>query len=1195
MTFEIFKFEIRYQLRQPLVWVLLVIFFFLTFSAVTSDAVRIGGSIGNVNRNAPFVIMQFLLVMSAFGVLTSTAFAAGAIHRDFELGTDSLFFSSPLRKLQYLTGRFFGSFTVGAFVYVGVILAIMIGSYMPWIDKQRVGPFELMPYVYSFFVLIVPNLFLTAAIFFAVAALTRSILATYIGVVGFYVGYAIAESFLGNLENERLASVFDPFGFGAFEIATRYWTVWDRNHRLLPLTDVFLLNRVLWLAVALVVLAFAFWRFEMKTGLRTSAKKRKLVEVEDEGVQQTAVLALPRVGQSFGRGGALSQFAHIARLETRTVLRSIPFIIMLLFSILNTIGGAETRDQLFGVSVYPVTHLMIEAIRGSFLAFAVVIAAFFAADIVWRERTVKLNEVHDAMPVPTWVLWSAKLTALLSVIAITLGVSVLTTVGLQLSKQFYDFEFGLYGRAMIVIAVGMLLITLLAFLAQAATSNRYIGFLVMLVFFISARAMPAMHLEHHLYRLFTRPEAPYSDMNGFGHFVAPTAWFSTYWLFFGGLMVLVAHLLWQRGTESIWKLRFQHARSRFRGGALAAFAVLLAGFVASGCYIFYNTNVLNEYATTDKVEASSAEYEKKYKRYERMPRPRITDVNASVDIYPSRRAVDIRGTYAMVNRTGAPLRDLHIMVNPELTAARVTIAGAKLVSRDRKHGYSIYRLDPPLVAGATTTMQFNIEVRHRGFKNESSNNQVVENGTFINNFEYFPHLGYTPQFEMQDPNQRRKYGLGPVERMPKRDDRHAAMNNQISAESDWLNLDTTVSTSGDQVAVAPGYLQKEWRSGGRRYFHYRTTSPILGFWSYLSARYHVKRDRWNDIPIEIYYDARHPHNIDRMIDGVKKSLDYFTANLSPYQHKQVRILEFPRYSRFAQSFPNTIPFSESIGFIADLREKEKIDYVFYVTAHEVAHQWWAHQVIGASVQGTTMITETLAQYSALMVMEKEYGREQMRKFLKYELNRYLAGRGGELVAEMPLALVENQNYIHYAKGSLAMYALRDAIGEEKVNAALASLIHKWGMQGPPYATTRDVIAEFRAVAGPDQQQLITDLFESIILYDNKAAEAKATKMADGRYRVTVTVDATKLRGDGQGSETRVPINDVMEIGVFGEPKKGAEPNTLGPALALERRAVKANKSTFEFIVKDKPVRAGIDPLNKFIDRNPDDNTRKVDL
>ena len=153
----------------------------------------------------------------------------------------------------------------------------------------------------------------------------------------------------------------------------------------------------------------------------------------------------------------------------------------------------------------------------------------------------------------------------------------------------------------------------------------------------------------------------------------------------------------------------------------------------------------------------------------------------------------------------------------------------------------------------------------------------------------------------------------------------------------------------------------------------------------------------HDVAIEIYYHKGHEYNVDTMIQAIKDSLEYFTHYFSPYQHRQVRIIEFPRYRAFAQSFPNTIPYSETIGFIArvDPNDPDDIDYPYYVTAHEVAHQWWAHQVIGGDVQGATMLSETMAQYSALMVMKRTFGPDQMKRFLRYELDGYLKGRATE--------------------------------------------------------------------------------------------------------------------------------------------------------------------------------------------------------
>jgi ABC-2 type transport system permease protein len=1185
---EIFNFEVRYHLKQLVFYVCLVLFFLLTFGAVTSDSVQIGGSIGNVHRNAPFVIMQFLLVMSVFAVFTTTAFVSNAALRDFDLGTDSLFFSSPIRKSDYLIGRFSGAIVVSFLIYLGVVGGIMIGSFMPWLEKERIGAFTLTPYLYSMFVLIAPTVLLVAAIFFCTAALTRSVMATYASAVTFLVGYIVASTIAGNnREYEKLASLFDPFGLTPFELATRYWTVAERNTRVLPLEGVFLWNRVLWIAVALAIFAFTLWRFRFETGSRKSRKKKKITTDNQQPATSNIATTTPAVVAQ--DHAWLPQFRSTWRMELVSVLKSIPFIIILVLALVNTIGGAAFADSLFDTTIYPVTGVMLRAIDGSFLFFAIIIITFYAGEIVFRERQQKLNEVADAMPVPTSAVWGGKLAALYSLVVLLLFAAMLSTVAVQAAKGYFNFEFGLYGKGLFLqTMLPMLMTATLAFVLQVVTNNKYVGFLLMVLYVVSLAVLPAMHFEHNLYRFPNTPDAPYSDMNGFGHFVQPLIWFNVYWTIFCGLLVLAAHLLWVRGTESVWRIRTRIAAARLAAPAKAALVLLLVAFISTGCYIYYNTNVLNPYRTQDEREKQQAEYEKKFKKYENVATPKITDAQADVDLYPERRAFSIKGTYALQNRTGAPLRDLYVSMNPDVTRYSVSIPTAKVKSADEKHRFTIYTLDPPLAPNATLTMRYTVDEENHGFSNGGSNTDIIANGTFINNFSYFPHLGYQPGNELQDANKRRKYGLPPVQRLPKINDPIARNINQLTAESDWLNLDTTVSTSPDQIAIAPGYLQKEWSANGRRYFRYKTTSPILGFWSYLSAKYAVKRDKWHDVAIEVYYDPRHPYNVDRMIDGVKKSLDYFTANFSPYQHKQVRILEFPRYQRFAQSFPNTIPFSESIGFIADLRDPSDIDYVFYVTAHEVAHQWWAHQVIGARVQGTTMITETMAQYSALMVMEKQYGRDKMQKFLRHELNRYLRGRGGELVAEMPQELVEDQTYIHYGKGSLVMYALRDFIGENNVNAALRDVIGQWAFHGPPYVRSSEMVARFRAHAPADRQSTITDLFEKIVLYDNKATEATATKMADGKYKVRVTVESKKFIADGAGNETAIPVDEWIDIGVLAKGIKDED-----RVLALEKKHLTAPRATFELIVTEKPSKAGIDPLNKLIDRNPEDNTTKM--
>jgi hypothetical protein len=773
--------------------------------------------------------------------------------------------------------------------------------------------------------------------------------------------------------------------------------------------------------------------------------------------------------------------------------------------------------------------------------------------------------------------------------------SILTGMGIQLFRGYTNFEIPVYLQGMVLVAgLNFVLAAVLAFFLQVVTRNRYLGFLLMIVYFVSLPALNAWDFDHNLYRYGSAPPAPYSDMNGWGHFVEPLFWFYLYWIFGAVLLVVLAHLFWVRGRSDDWSSRFHLVRLRFRGPVRLVAALAALAFVATGAWIFYNTNVLNEYEPGDEARARQASYEKLYKQYEDLPVPRTRAVFAEVDIFPERRAVDIRGRYTLENSTGTPIEEVHIALDRRIDVRSLEIPGAALRTRDEVHGYSIYDFDPPLADGARVDMSFELGIEHHGFVNSGSNTRIVSNGTFFNSGEAFPSVGYSRQGELGDPNERRKHDLPPVQRAPDLDDPAGRERNYISGQSDWIDFETIVSTTPSQTALAPGYLQREWEQDGRRYFHYKMDSPILGFWAYLSAEWAVARDRWNDVAIEIYYHPGHPYNVDRMIDATKKSLDYFSREFSPYQHKQVRILEFPRYGRFAQSFPNTIPFSESIGFIArlDEEEEEAIDYVFYVTAHEVAHQWWAHQVIGGYVQGSTIMSETMSQYSALMVMEKEYGREKMRRFLKYELDSYLRSRGGELIEELPLLRVENQGYIHYRKGSLVMYALRDYLGEEALNGALARYVAEVAFQEPPYTYSREFVDFLREAIPEGRESLIEDLFENITLWDNRAREARMERLPDGRFRVEVDVESQKFRADGQGNETAIGVDDWVDIAVFGEKQPGGV--AAGKLLALEKRRLEGESASFEIVVDEEPVRAGVDPFHKLIDRNPGDNTVRVD-
>ncbi|MEO8779583.1 MAG: M1 family aminopeptidase [Rhodanobacter sp.] len=1192
----ILRFELRQQLKTPLFWLIAIALAALAFAAASSDSIQIGGGIGNIHRNAPYVVISMLGFFSVLGLFLITIFVAGAALRDFQSGTAELVFSTPMSRRAYLGGRFAAGWIISVLVLVAVAIGMWIGSLMPWLDAARLGPTPWAAYGWALGVLVLPNLFFLSALLFLLATLTRSMLGTYIGVIAFFVLWQISMLVLGhsNISHQTAGALMDPFGLGALDLVTRYWTPSDSNTRIPQLPGVMLGNRLLWLAIGAALLGATFALFKPeREALRWFRRRKRGVELA--APTSTSPIVLPLVILRTGCAARCTQFLGLAWFDMRSVLRGAPFLVMLLFGLMNLGGNLAFIGQIYGTDVYPVTHLMAQAMSQSFIFLLLIVVGFYAGELVWREREGRVSAVIDAFPTPDWIPLLSKVLALAAVIIAFLVAGSVFCMGSQLLHGYTHLQPFLYLQYIGLNLLSFMLLAILAVVLQVWCNNKFLGYGMLVAFLISEIVLSQFHLVDDLYRYGSAPATPYSDMNGFGTFWIGNLWFRAYWGCFAIALLVVAALYWVRGNTGGWRARSRLARQRFRAPAGMVLALALAGFVAIGVFAFHNTHGLYRFQTHDQQQQLAAKYEKDYRKYMGLAQPRITEVNVDVAMYPHRRAADIIGHYTLVNKHAKPINELLVQL-PTLQTREFKIAldfpAHTVALADQRQGFYLYKLATPLAPGASMPFTFTYHVAYPGFANEPAGEHLVHDGTFFNN-SIFPHFCYDESLQLSDNNDRRKHGLGPAARLPQRDDVAGHANNLISCDADWVHFEATLSTSADQIALAPGYLQKEWSEGDRRHFHYVQDTPILDFFSFQSARYQVARDHWQGVALEVYYDAHHPKNVDRILAAMKHALDYYTTHFGPYQFRQLRILEFPDYAAFAQSFANTVPFSESF-VLQNLRKPSDIDYLTYVTAHETAHQWWAHQAIGASVQGVTMLDESLAQYSALMVMKHLYGPTRMRKFLKYELDRYLSGRGGEKIAEEPLALVQpDQQYIHYRKGSVIFYALQDYIGEDKVDAALRTWLDKVRFQQPPYTDTRDLIADLRAVAGPQYQNLITDFFDKITLFDDRMVSASAKKLPDGKYEVTMQVHAAKYYADGSGKDTRSKVDIPIEIGVFKKAKDGDEQDET--PLYLQKYPVKDGDSIITVVVDGKPYQAGIDPFNELIDRVSGDNRAQITM
>jgi ABC-2 type transport system permease protein len=655
--------------------------------------------------------------------------------------------------------------------------------------------------------------------------------------------------------------------------------------------------------------------------------------------------------------------------------------------------------------------------------------------------------------------------------------------------------------------------------------------------------------------------------------------------------------LWNRGTRKPWRQRLLQLKALSNPRLAASAAALSLLGVASAVYVYYNTNILNRYVTSEGLELRKVTYEQRYRRYENLPRPRVTDIDVALDFYPDQARFSAQISLTLENSTAEDLSEIHLDFPDVLQVSNVDLEGATLRARDEDFVYDILALDSPMRPGETRSLSFGVSFRQRGFQAGAPNVGLVDNGSYLRYSSIAPHFGYNADYALSELTVRAKFGLAPL--TPARRGLGGSDQTYIGEQdSDLVRFSATLSTGIDQIAVTAGTLVRDWQEGDRRFFRYVLDGPSKVSFPFLSGRYRVVDTNVDGVAIQILHHPSHTANIDRMRESIADSLRYFSNAFGPYQFRQLRIVELPAYYDFVQSNAGTIAYSPGYGFITKPARAGEVDVPYYVTAHEVAHQWWGHQIVTnnsqGDLQGDLLLSETLAQYSALLVMEKKYGRDLVRQFLKAELDLYLRGRGGDKRGELPLNRVEGQSYIYYRKGAIVMYALRDYIGEDIVNSALRKLIDSYAYRTTPYPTSKNLIAILKAEAGPQFNALISDLFERITLYDFRVRTASAEKLPDGRYRATIDISAAKYYADATGQEVEARLDIPVDVGLFYRSPADSR-FAADDVVWLDKQEIAGGDSTIEVIVGRMPAFAGIDPYNKLIDRKSDDNLLRVSV
>lgn len=1167
MLNAMFRFEVQYHFRQITFQIAILLFLALGLLSVHGN---FGGS--EVHANAPYVITYITSLLSLFSIFVCILFCSTVVLRDTTYKMDPILFTTAVRRFPYFAVRFLGLLLAVLLVLCSAIAGLITGSLFT--DSSRLGTFNAVYFIQPLLVFGLPNILFVCSIIFCTAVLTRNVKAIYAAGLLLYILYNVS-AILGNsplfassaLKTDTpgsLSLLTDPFGLAIFFGDTRSWSVLQRNEQLFPFSGVLLQNRLLWTVFSFLLLTvtYRFFAFRLLLPAKTAPSEtgRKTPAAIPYSSRRVLPIGLTYIVKSFR-----SQF----RLEAVSVFKHIPFLVMIAMWIF--IFSIELKDSLssgtYGIQFYPATNMIIETLLS--VRPAILLIIFYAAELSGRERTTNTQALLYTTPVPNAVVWAAKCSTLGLLIVTLIASNIALGLVMQLSNSYWDIDLAAYISLFYYSGLPLFLFAVLALFVQTLTPNKYLGMLLNLLIAGLIVFSRRLGIEHYLLRYATVPDMSSSGMNGFGHYAKAFNWYMLYWSAFAALLSFLTISLWQRS---------QHIRRKWRQlrSSLAWLPFLLL-FLTSGAFIYYKTNIEGRYKSSRAQLDWNVAYELQYRPLAHLPQPVIVAIKTNVDLFPETGKYNVKGMYKLRNTSSLPISRIWVSIDPEVTYCNINLPGVARETKDQTFRQYLYDLKDPLLPGAETTLQFSMEVVRSGFTPFNNEHTVTSNGSYIELEKYVPSLGYNSSFETHNRSARKENGL-------------PAQPQDLPADSAYqlIDFETTVSTAPDQHVVTTGALQRTWSANNRNYFHYKTTTPVNYMFALSSARYEITKERYEGVDFSILFQPGQTANISVMMKGMKDAIDYCTEHFGPYPHKYLTLAEIPQYRGAATAYPGLVFCAENISFQGKFTDSNKINYAYGIIVHEVAHQWWANELTPVYQPGSALLTETLAQYTEAMVLEHSFGKPLMQNYLKADNQLYFSQRSAD-EQELPLVRTTGQPFVHYQKGSLVMYALKETLGEQRMNNALRRLLDKHAYPGRK-ATADDLTNELYYEASANEVKFIKECLEKVITYSLKVNIASCKQLANGQYKLQLTINIDKT--DEQNNLRLVPDNDI-DIAVFDE--QPGDPAWNSNPLYLHKHHFSNTTTTLDITVNKRPKAVAVDPYAYLPDADLSDNLVTKDV
>lgn len=1185
MLLKLIKFELKYHSRQLSFWLALIMFTLLGY-LLSGRQVHSGNIVALSPQNLTYALTFF----SQIAIFTTTLITASALLRDKQFQFNELVLVTPINKTLLSVSRFLGLFFMNLLIVlvavIALVLPVTIGSY----DPELVGEFQFSYILWPFLIITLPNLFFNVALLFASANIFNSTIMTFVSGVLIYVIYLLSASLLDSpmfvasdaiaRDEIAYASLLDPFAVSAFLEQTQYWTSEQKNSTLVRLEDNLLYNRLIWLCLSIAIMLWAL--MPPLSFLRKNKVKSNTANHSEQTVKANYAAVTPRLNNWSGLKAEIL-------LELKMTFRGLPFILLMgLLSFLLVaylINGMNNHP--FVGEQYPYTGSILPHLTKPIELITMLVIVFFSGEMIWRSHERNFQHVLGATPVAKWVFLVAKAIVMALIILLVSVIAIAVAIAFQLVSGFHAENMYLFLYVLPLFAWPMLLMALVCLSVQLLSANQYTGFIVSgsLILFFNTDIALLFGIEHNLLRFANTGSRYFSDFSGFDFYITNTFWFSLYWTLFTIVVLIIAYGISKRALVESNLSAIKRFPQLLSKSGIRLLKVSVVGLVICGGYVFYNTNMLNTYQSQAELIEHKVNYEQQLQGFKRSTAPKITDIKLNVDFYPSMLTVKVAGSYQLKNQSTETIN--HFLLSLPNGQQTFSFKLNEPHTSVRKPSLNVIEveLQTPLKPNETLTLEFVTELAKQGFKNTDADISLLTNGSYFHGSHILPFVGYNQAFEITNSKVRAEYGLSPRQTLEVLEKGKKYHQHGHEQDASWINFEAIVSTEKGQTTFAPGELQASWSTVDRDYYHYKVSNPISNFLGFASGNYQTQSRVENGITISAHYHPSHNKNIEKLLDTAARSLAYYQNEFGPYPYPSLNLVEIPNRG-FGRAYPGLIYISEHVGYKENLNSKNNKDDFSYLIAHEIAHQWWGHQLAAAKTEGEVFLIESLADYSALIVMKEIYGESYVDSFMAKANQKYLQGRAQDLLGEVPLYRLLGQRYLRYQKGPIVLNAIRHKMGEKALNKSLKSLLSNKGNIQADYATTLDFISEIKTNSNESQHDLFEQWLTLIQVYDLKISNSNVELGRNGKYKITANIEAHSELFNTINSRID-PVSEQFVDLVYYDLTAATTKEVLNSKVE-----VIDGKGSISFETENRHGLLVIDPHYMFIDKNRANNQHR---